>query len=150
MWACLPFTIVRPAHGGEVGPRAPREDGIARFCRTAGPGTDRRRTAGFRRARGLRMLPGSRCRSGSGRFAMRAFSVTFHLVTMLSCLLAGLVIFGRQRGFEIPLAWAAVLAAVWLAILVRVVRLVAGALAGARGRGAEQPRRGASTGASAA
>ena len=58
----------------------------------------------------------------------RAFSITFNVVAMLGLLLAGLVILGQQREWEVPLTWTLVLGGVWAAILVRVVVLVSVAL----------------------
>ena len=58
----------------------------------------------------------------------RAFSVTFNVVAMLGLLLAGLVILGQQREWEVPLTWTVVLGGFWAAILVRVVVLVSAAL----------------------
>ncbi len=71
---------------------------------------------------------------------LRAFSVTFNVVAMLGLLLAGLIIHGQQRDWDVPLTWTIVLAAVWAAILVRVVLLLREAFAELRRdgeRGAE-------------
>jgi carbon starvation protein CstA len=64
----------------------------------------------------------------------RAFSVTFKVMAMLGLLLAGLVILGQQREWEVPLTWTLVLGGVWAAILVRVVVLVSAALEEDRAR----------------
>lgn len=60
---------------------------------------------------------------------LRAFSVTFKVVALLGLLLAGLVIHGQRRDWEVPLTWMLVLGAVWTAILARVVLLLREAFA---------------------
>ena len=63
---------------------------------------------------------------------LRAFSVTFNIVAMLSLLLAGIVVYGQHQEWEIPFAWSVVLGCVWLAVLVRVAVMVAGVVGEAR------------------
>ncbi len=66
---------------------------------------------------------------------LRAFSVTFNVVAMLGLLLAGLIIHGQQRDWDVPLTWTLVLGGVWAAILVRVVVLLREAFAELRKEG---------------
>ncbi len=74
---------------------------------------------------------------------LRAFSVTFNVVAMLGLLLAGLVIHGQQRDWNVPLTWTVVLGGVWTAILVRVVLLLREAFAELRRDGEREAELGA-------
>ncbi len=74
---------------------------------------------------------------------LRAFSVTFNVVAMLGLLLAGLIIHGQQRDWNVPLTWTIVLGAVWAAILVRVVLLLREAFAELRRDGEREAELGA-------
>ncbi len=74
---------------------------------------------------------------------LRAFSVTFNVVAMLGLLLAGLVIHGQQRDWDVPLTWTLVLGGVWAAILVRVVVLLREAFVEVRHDGEREAELGA-------